>query len=619
MEVEKMSYDNNMTIAEVVNDIYSNKYVLPAIQREFVWKPEQIEKMFDSIMQDYPIGTFLFWNLADDDESKQSYVFYSFLKNYHEKNKRHNEIIDLKGIHGVRAVLDGQQRLTALYIGLKGSYASKIRYRHWEDKNAFPEKKLFLNLVQHCRVNDNQFDESYTDEQKTAEDSFVEQNVEKDSDSKYEFKFLVPDEAAKLNDKDNYWFEVGRILEVRDSKAISEITNKQMSKVHKYDSETINSARDILCDLRDRINVYKTICSYVEKSDDLDKVLNIFIRVNSGGTVLSYSDLLLSIASAQWSSNAREEITKFVDEINAIGDGYNVNKDFIMKSALVFTNKKIAFKIDNFKKKDMLKIEENWTSLKKYLKLAFELIYSFGITRDSLTANNAVIPIAYYLRMVQAQNNFITSSNQKDNRDRIKKWLILSLYKRAFGGQPDSVLKAIRKILNHNKTKEFPIGEIIAKFSGGPKSIIINKEDIDEILSLKYGRSDVGPILMLLYPSFKFEVHKFHVDHIYPKSAYKKDILIKKGVKLDNVNDYIAHVDDLANLQLLLSTTNEEKQNMDFDEWFNKEFRTDDEKNQNRKINYLPKMDYSYVNFKDFLEKRKDLLRKQLCLIFNLV
>ena len=50
---------------------------------------------------------------------------------------------------------------------------------------------------------------------------------------------------------------------------------------------------------------------YQEKDQDLDKVLNIFIRVNSGGTPLSYSDLLLSVADAPVEAlDAREEITR---------------------------------------------------------------------------------------------------------------------------------------------------------------------------------------------------------------------------------------------------------------------------------------------------------------------
>lgn len=94
----------------------------------------------------------------------------------------------------------------------------------------------------------------------------------------------------------------------------------------------------------------QTISYYLEESTELDKVLNIFIRVNSGGTTLSYSDLLLSFATAQWQEkDAREELNKFMDEVNLIGRGFNVGKDIILKSCLVLSGfSDISFKVDNF-------------------------------------------------------------------------------------------------------------------------------------------------------------------------------------------------------------------------------------------------------------------------------
>ena len=74
-------------------------------------------------------------------------------------------------------------------------------------------------------------------------------------------------------------------------------------------------ANKALSKLHSIIHIMPTISYYLEKSEKLDKVLNIFIRINSGGTILSYSDLLLSIATAQWEEkDAREEIINFVDE-----------------------------------------------------------------------------------------------------------------------------------------------------------------------------------------------------------------------------------------------------------------------------------------------------------------
>lgn len=102
-----MPFEAPRTIASMVKDISANKYVLPSIQREFVWSTSQIERLFDSIMQDYPIGAFLFWEL--DRETSIKYDFYSFLSSYHEKNCRHNPRINLAGNDAPVAVLDGQR------------------------------------------------------------------------------------------------------------------------------------------------------------------------------------------------------------------------------------------------------------------------------------------------------------------------------------------------------------------------------------------------------------------------------------------------------------------------------------------------------------------------------
>jgi uncharacterized protein with ParB-like and HNH nuclease domain len=47
----------------LVEKIHRREWVLPAIQREFVWSDGQICKLFDSMMRGYPFGTFLFWEI----------------------------------------------------------------------------------------------------------------------------------------------------------------------------------------------------------------------------------------------------------------------------------------------------------------------------------------------------------------------------------------------------------------------------------------------------------------------------------------------------------------------------------------------------------------------------
>lgn len=577
-----MAYETPLTIAEVMQDISNNKYVLPSIQREYVWDTEQVETLFDSLMQDYPIGAFLFWEI--EKARLQDYDFYEFLRNYHEKNNTHNKKVDLKGSDGVTAVLDGQQRLTSIYIGLKGSYAYRLKYKQKKSENAYPVRYLYLNLIDDAQ----------------------------DETNKYDFRFLTDKEFGEMTE--GFWYKVGDILFMTQPGETSQYVLDNIAFAGTYTKEQTMHANNTLQKLYNVVHTDKTLSYYKEKASELDKVLNIFIRVNSGGTVLTYSDLLLSIASAQWENHdAREEITDFVDDINSIGGGFRINKDFVLKTALVLTDfPNIAFKVDNFNKSNMMKIEMNWENIKRAIKLSVHLISSFGYTGETLSSNNALIPIAYYLLTIGMPDNFVESGATKENRSKIKKWLIMTLLKKVFSGQPDNVIRPIRDIIRENGNNEFPITEIIDKFKGTNKSIQFTEDDIDEyLLKLRYGKSETLSVLMLLYPSLDFS-NKFHEDHMYPRSKFKKSYLRKMGISEDRLDTYIDSVNDIGNLQLLAAQLNEEKLDTDFDVWFHKQQVTDNDKIQYRKIHYLPDMDYTYDMFLEFIEKRKKLLKKQL-------
>lgn len=578
-----MALDTPKKIAEVIQDISSSRYVLPAIQREFVWGSDQIETLFDSLMQDYPIGSFLFWELP---QSKYGdFNFYSFLRNYHEKKGVHNSPIDLRGTDYVIAVLDGQQRFTSLYIGLKGTYAYKLPNKRRDNADAYPERKLYLNLVGKAPDDDGKL---------------------------YDFRFLSEDELSNTNTC--YWFEVGKILDMPSLSDANKYINRYIYKNNMFDEDQGDFATDVISKLYNVIWTEPCISSYSVRKEELDSVLNIFIRVNSGGTKLSYSDLLLSIATAEWQNfDARKEIIEFVDELNDIGDGFNVDKDFVLKSALVLSDfPNIAFKVDNFNTANMHKIEDTWTVIKTSLRQAFELVASFGYSGETLRSNNAVIPIAYYLMIMGNPANFVNLASASENRDLIKKWLIRSLLKRAFSGQPDNVLRPLRRVIRENGTANFPLQSIIDEFKGTSKTLVFTEDDIDELMSLSYNnKQDVLTALMLIYPGLDYR-NEFDIDHMYPKSKFTKKTLAEKGVDPDRIDIYMGMVNNIANLQLLQKINNRvDKKDTDFDEWFENSFPTKEQQASFALLNYLPEMKYSYANFETFIGRRKDLIRNE--------
>ncbi|MCZ2845246.1 MAG: DUF262 domain-containing protein [Candidatus Bathyarchaeota archaeon] len=570
-----MSYQTALTINEVVSDIHSKKYLLPSIQREFVWNTEQIKTLFDSLMRDYPINAFLFWKVPKEKVSE--FKFYEFLRDFHQRKNRHNHKADVMGTDDIMAVLDGQQRLTALYIALRGSYAYKLPYKRWDNEQAYPKRRLYLNLLE----------------------------GPVDITHEYQFEFLTDVEAMQ-SDENQHWFPVGKMLDLKEQYDVMNymIENGLASNP---DKDKAKYANKVLYKLHAVIHVNKIISYYLEQSTELDKVLNIFIRVNSGGTTLSYSDLLLSFATAQWEiRDAREEIHNFVDEINEIGKGFNINKDIVLKACLVLSDfSDITFKVDNFNRTNMLQIEKNWDDITKAIRDALRLISSFGFSRENITSNNLIIPIAYYLKHIGLPDNFETSTSRIADRKRIKKWFTFSLLKRVFSFMPDGVLKPVRNIIK-NSTNGFPLELIRGHFKGTNRALLFTDDDINNLLYSKYNQGDTLVILSILYPWADLR-NNFHVDHIFPKSTFTTKRLLKKGVPTEKVNEFIEGSNYIGNLQLLEEIPNIEKSNIDFDVWLKDAIPAlalDDYK----KKHYIPAVDLPFNNFDAFLAGRETLI-----------
>jgi uncharacterized protein with ParB-like and HNH nuclease domain len=314
-------YKPGGTIMAALSRIQHTNYVLPAIQREFVWKPEQIERLFDSLMQGYPFGTFLFWKV--DPSTSGKFKFYDFVLNYHQRDAAHCPELPTLHNQAVTAVLDGQQRLTALNIGLRGSIAVKQPNKWWTNPDAFPKRTLRLNLLASLEAD---------------EDGIV-----------YKLRFL--DDAQAARSPETLWFKVPEILGMKDGPAmLNWLISQQL------EGAELSRAYSTLDRLHRVIHTEPLIHYYEEEAQDVERVLNIFIRLNSGGTVLSYSDLLLSIAVAQWKQvDARAEIHRLVDELNRIGTGFNLSQDFVLKAGLMLADiASVGFKVENFTRANWL-------------------------------------------------------------------------------------------------------------------------------------------------------------------------------------------------------------------------------------------------------------------------
>ncbi len=574
-------YQTGATIKDTIQLIQQHQYVLPAIQREFVWKPEQIQRLFDSLMQGYPFGTFLLWKVQAENSSK--YKFYDFVREYHERDNPHCPNLPDQINHTLTAVLDGQQRMTALNIGLCGSMAIKLPSKWWNNPNAFPVRHLYLDLLS------------------GAEPS--------DEGDRYCFSFLTASQLANADPADHCWFKVGDILSMSGGPPMVKWLNDRLPQEKTY------IAYEALDRLHQVVHKDPIVAYYEEKSQDLSTVLNISIRMNSGGTVLSYSDLLLSIAVAQWSHlDARKEIHDLVDELNNTGERFAFPQDLVLKAGLVLTDiGQVGFKVENFNKANMAILEQNWQDVRTALLLTVQLLSSFGFSGQNLRATSALLPIAYYLYRLKPGENYITVAAYKQDRERIQDWLNKSLLKASgiWGSGLDTLLTQLRATIKTHGVKSFPVEELEADMARRGKSLAFEDEELDELVELRYGDNRTFALMSLLFPFVDLR-NNFHLDHVFPQATFTRTKLKMAGIPVDKIESYISLRDGLANLQLLDGAANIEKRQSLPHEWLAGMYSDLDERKEYCKRHLLGEVPEGMSEFLTFYENRRARLRKRI-------
>lgn len=577
-------FQSPITIAQAIERIHRNEYLLPAFQRDFVWSAEQIEKLFDSLMKGYPISSMLFWKVKGG--TKTDFRFYKFLSAFIQYHRICNDPIPTDNINDFYAVLDGQQRLTSLYIGLCGSYAYKDYRKRWDySEYNFPTRHLYFNISR-----------KYTQEESDREFifSFVDKNISKEND-------LFIDKSKEK------WFRVGKIL------ALHQDYNYGIDEFAE-DNNIDKESKRLLRLLDNVIHTKLNINFYEEDEQKPDKAVNIFIRINSGGTALSFSDILMSIAIANCKQmDAKTEIKNLVEHVRS--KGFNISHDFILKSFLYLYHKDVRSLITSFNLGFIELVENNWTRIRDAVSNLFDLLRSFGLTDFTMTSYNAAMPILYYLYHKGIYQDFYKKIGNREDCEIIKKWLFSILLRRAFGASADSVLAQSRRAYTTDITGSY-IKETVTLFPATEINSEIRKlSDVgdDFIEDLLYSQKDSRysfPILAMLYPDLDYRNNNFHQDHLHPASAYND--LEEKDKEKYGWQVY----NSILNLQMLDANENESKNAKPLEKWVSEQTRNKDMR-KFMEDHLIPDTDLSLSNFSDFIEKRKAMLVQRIRKMIN--
>ena len=547
-----------------------------------------------------------------------SYVFYDFLKEYDERrpyNQRkkgaftHDEII---------GVLDGQQRLSSMYIGLMGTHTEKAPYKRWDNPDAFKPHSLYINVLSL----------PYTVNEKNA--------IEVVEDENFEFRFLddqkIVDHVSRKipgtnGDPDRYepmaWYKVGDVLLWSEDPEISLIIDDLMDSCTTEEqrvaiTEKKRLIRKCFGALYDRFHKDELINYFEVAKKDLEDILKIFVRVNSGGTVLSKTDLLFSTIVATW-DDGRDQIEDLQKRINAKGDGFNFGNEYLMRCCLVLSDGPVIYKVDSFKAEIVEEIKQQWKVIASSIEKTVDLLVEFGLSGSTLSSQNATILIAYYIH----KGGVLDDSTKSE----IQKYLIHALLKLVYGGSQDQLITTLRKGFrkeffgegtggNERISNPFTFERLLKIQLPQQKTFSVNDEDIELFLQAKKSSSSFW-LLSMLYPQLKFNQISFHQDHIHPASRFNKAVFKEMNITDEDVVKWLERRDCVPNLQLMEGKLNSSKNDTPFKEWL--ELLPQVEQASFKQLNYIPDdISLEFSDFLEFYEARESMLRKKLRTLLSL-
>jgi len=525
---------------------------LPNIQRSFVWSENQIERLFDSIMREYPIGTLLIWKTKNNVRKRK------FIDHYQKETRLSTYFVVLEDRRKKMLVLDGQQRLQSMFIGLMGSYE---------------RKELFFDILSG--------DPALPD------------------DIRFKFKFLAPSNIP------TGYFPFKEV--VFSNKQYNQIADDLIARVGETISESKkqrirdNVALIVKVFNTDSTVVYQEIDSTDEEMKYSEEdIVEIFIRANSGGTPLGKSDLMFSLLTVSW-EESNEKLEELIDELNKTG--FSFTRDFILKTCLTLLDKGAAYNIEKFRLESTRdEIVQNWEEISDAIKDVKDFVYgkTYIRTDRALPSYLALIPLIYF--------RYHFKDKWSSARD-LDDYLLRTLMAGAFGGSPDNLIDQIVKNIKANQN--FVTTNIFTVIQNNGRSINISQETI---LENYYGSKDSHLLFNYWYKDFNyhpsFENNLPQVDHIFPQSKLKqiKDINPVSG-RRDKLRYLKEERDQFANLMLLTQQENGAGGKCDTlpEIWFADKSPDYLERHLIPQNPELWKME----NYPEFIEERKKLILKK--------
>jgi len=461
------------SIEKILDEVESNEIVLPEFQREFVWRKNQTKNLIESLYKGYPIGSFTIWVTQEPPKIK-------------------NDAIDREDYASFKVLLDGQQRLTVLYLLTK----DKIPPYYDEEDIQNDPRDLYFNLMNG--------------------------------------KFRYEDSTIK---EDSEWIKLTEIF--KDELNIIDILNKNIGTKR---VEKASGKAKIYAQHKGKVeSILKQFLPVQElsQSAELNQAIELFERINSEGTKLADADLTLAYMTAQW-DDIRREIKDF--QFKMAEKGFKFGLRFYVKCLVsVLTGEMIYEKANNTPKERLM---EKWEDIKDIL----------GFITNFLK-NEAHMPNSSYLSNLSILIPFVAYLDEKDRKltrnekNDFLKWIYTALI---WSRYDHSTNKKLEKDLSLLKIGKQPTKELVKEVKRENGRIEVRPFDLDGVDESDQGLYNMvkiiiranGPVDWKTGESFSGDFELFS-HHIFPKSKLQEELYLGKK-----------RVDEIGNMVFLPSKDN---------------------------------------------------------------
>lgn len=333
------------SIIEIIKDAVNKRVDIPEFQREFVWDPEQVKLLVESLYRNYPIGSFLLWDSKEYQESKTA-----------------------EGTQTSLWIVDGQQRTTALclLVGQKPYWWDKAH-----DWNKALEKYDVMVRIYHG-----------------------------DRDDRVEFALPNP-----IRRNDASWISVRSVLSCETEEQLNDLKRQIVAKFSSDPMTMMKLGDEIQPKLLRLWNIRYREIPVIKISHEIEDVAEIFARLNQEGTRVREADVYLALAAALNPGWIREQYLPFRNDLEE--RGWKLDAGVLIRTLTgIGVGKARLIEVPkNFWMKDGLL--PTWVKARDTISEVIKRLGEQGIlSNELLPSSNSLVPLFVLHYQWQGRSNY---------------------------------------------------------------------------------------------------------------------------------------------------------------------------------------------------------------------